>query len=563
MEMTKLLTYIQPTIVPAGTFYSHRISMGMPGSGVYFAPDEKGAGNQGSYDELTLIRRLIQLRNDPAGEREITEKFIQIGKSSLPELIDILREGRSQFIRARAARILGKMGYASAVMPLCEMLDGTGIFCQEAVARALGEIGDKRAAGPLVDKLFRARPNVRLAIIETLGNIGGEELTVPLGKVLRIRSLQVRLKAVEAICKTGGKAAIGPLIEAFDMQNRHLRRKIRDALLEFGKPAVPYLNDAVRHEHPLVRAGAEEVLRHRLLLARPGIIQSAYRDRIGERGLDDFKQHVLPLAHDVLADMPELRRQVLLKLIDVASRFTTEGEIREFWSAGVSRATFEFQRHYEEIGALGNRDVSDYLFHINERSLLESVTSLKPAYILDGEKLDPKRLEWYRDRYRVCLVWSKSIDHVVQFLIGHASLTAHLKSGMGAILKRNASVIPSNYAVAVFERENVRVQDDITHPVWTLYGDFGEVGMATTVYEQRIDALVTIPVTVLTDSQVGDLKSQAKTLFEELIASGEWSDCAVDGLIDPKVKGPDAFVASKHQELALKFVILKYLGIYT
>ncbi len=287
--MTKLLTHIQPTIVPAGTFYSPRLSTGLPGSGACFAPDEKGAGGSDEFLDLppvpklpesyankrhrasitarssmtkidALIRRLILLRNDRAEEHEISEAFVQIGEPAVPALTGLLQEGRTQFIRARAAKILGNMGHASAVIPLCEMLDAPGVFCQEAVARALGEIGDKRAAKPLVDKLFRAKPNVRIAIIEALGNIGGEELTVPLGRMLHIRNLQVRLTAMEAIRKTGGEAAIEPLIGAFTMQNRHFRRKIRDALLEFGKQAIPHLNRALEDEHPWVRQGAQETL---------------------------------------------------------------------------------------------------------------------------------------------------------------------------------------------------------------------------------------------------------------------------------------------------------------
>lgn len=84
-------------------------------------------------------------------------------------------------VRSEAARLLGVIGDARAILPLVAALHHDEYwFVRSNAATALGDIGDAQATAPLVAALQDQHWNVRFNAIKALGKSGDEQAVKPL-----------------------------------------------------------------------------------------------------------------------------------------------------------------------------------------------------------------------------------------------------------------------------------------------------------------------------------------------------------------------------------------------
>lgn len=109
-------------------------------------------GEMLSDEALPRLKEALQDKNLAA---QAAVALGNVGKDSIPILIDMLRNAKQPELQAAAAKGLGKVGsvYGDSriIPPLLEMLDAPGIdiIVQTEIAWALGKLPDKRSVEPL------------------------------------------------------------------------------------------------------------------------------------------------------------------------------------------------------------------------------------------------------------------------------------------------------------------------------------------------------------------------------------------------------------------------------
>ncbi len=144
-------------------------------------------------------------------------------------LIKILRDKNSLF-RWCAAEKLGKPGESYPVIYLMEALEDKDNFLRYHAAEALGEIGDPISVDALTGKLYDEDSILQLYAAEALGKIGD-------------------VRAAEAL--VGKLSDMDELVVDYTVE----------ALLNTGKPALPYLLRALKHESWKVRLNSIEIIK--------------------------------------------------------------------------------------------------------------------------------------------------------------------------------------------------------------------------------------------------------------------------------------------------------------
>lgn len=164
-------------------------------------------------------------------------------------------------VRRAAVRSLAKLRDPRAVVPLIALLEDKEHEVRQEAVFAVGELGDRRAVGPLLAALSHS--SLRLAIVQVLGNLGGKRAVVSLLRTLDAPDGTVRLYAARALAKLGwqprdqverasylaalrewdelvelGSHAVGPLVRALQQTDAVARRAAAKALqrLEGWKP---------------------------------------------------------------------------------------------------------------------------------------------------------------------------------------------------------------------------------------------------------------------------------------------------------------------------------------
>lgn len=296
----------------------------------------------------------------------------------------------------------------------------------------------------------------------------------------------------------------------------------------------------------------------------------SYRELIGGKGLMAFKQRVLPMAATILGDRPELRDAVLMKLIDAAS-YLRPAEIDKFWKTTVTFDTFDFQRRYLDLHRPNGHKIDGKVFHVTERRILQIVKQLIPRYMRDGRPYKPEPPDdsvesayYPHDYYRVCFA-DGTIEMLSAYLLGHATLAQIFgRGGTEWLFEENGFFVSAQFAIAVVDRERTAYAGG--HEIETIYDVNGRwIDEATMgdrdvgVYESHkyvpIDAVIEIPFTVITDDQISELRRQGREFYATKIATGLASPFFE--IRDAEQAG-DLFAAVRHQELAVKYALMRY-----
>ncbi|MDI1435610.1 HEAT repeat domain-containing protein [Polyangium sorediatum] len=120
---------------------------------------------------------------------------------------------------------------SDAVRPLVEMLDDERVQARTWAARVLGKIGDPGATLSLVAQLGDGNAAARTAAAEALGHIGDPRSTRPLvSVVLGDPSSGVRARAAAALARVGDEEVVGTLVATLGDPDPEVRSRAVDAL---------------------------------------------------------------------------------------------------------------------------------------------------------------------------------------------------------------------------------------------------------------------------------------------------------------------------------------------
>jgi HEAT repeat protein len=249
-------------------------------------------------DEPDAVQKLVEaLDGDDRDKRAAAaSRLAEIeDRTTIPALLRRLRD-EDWRVREEAARALGKMKAAAAVVGLLECIrmgrpgpfgggNGNAVFTD-----AIKEIGPL-AVPVLVDALSDEDPRMRLAIIDLLGDLAEPDAVPALAGALRDPEWRVRWQAADALGKMGNTAAVPDLVEMLTDNNKDVRISVAyalgrighisaveglvkllhdrewrvrwgaaEALWEIGEAAVPALLEVLREEDEYVRRAAVRAL---------------------------------------------------------------------------------------------------------------------------------------------------------------------------------------------------------------------------------------------------------------------------------------------------------------
>lgn len=153
-------------------------------------------------------------------------------------LLKVLSERRDDALGWQAAEALARLGNATAITALCDMLERGCAPARQHAARLLGEFRAVKAVRQLVRRLVDRNPYVRAAAASALGRIGTVGAWDALAVALGDDEACVRMKAAEALGLLGDERAVPALVMALDDDNALVRYKAREALKAIGATEV-------------------------------------------------------------------------------------------------------------------------------------------------------------------------------------------------------------------------------------------------------------------------------------------------------------------------------------
>jgi HEAT repeat protein len=242
---------------------------------------------------------------------------------------------RSEWDRARAAEVLGRLRVAKAVPALIATMDDDSEEVRTVVARSLALIGDvdavpalaralldpsrwtlslvaenllfmgSKAVPPLLEFVRGGDHNVRVAAVQILGEIRDPSATPLLCEILlEDQNLNLRARAAAALGQLAGPAAVAALLEALNDPRWQVRAQAAKALGAVGDPAAaPALARAIHDREWWVRVNCAEALAR---LGAPGARELDALQHDGDRYVRDAARAAQEL-RGLSAGTPELR----------------------------------------------------------------------------------------------------------------------------------------------------------------------------------------------------------------------------------------------------------------
>lgn len=181
-------------------------------------------------------------------------------RRAVPPLVGLLTD-RSEDVRTVAARSLAAIGDERAVPALAETLGDPSRWTLSLVAENLMLMGPN-AVAPLLEFIRGDDHNVRVAAVQILGEIRDPSATPAICGVLRDdASLDLRARAAASLGQLGGPDAEAALLEALEDKDWQVRAQAAKALGILGDAAVaPALSKAMPDHNWWVRTNCAEAL---------------------------------------------------------------------------------------------------------------------------------------------------------------------------------------------------------------------------------------------------------------------------------------------------------------
>jgi HEAT repeat protein len=176
-----------------------------------------------------------------------------ISPSTIEQLIALLKQKDTFYVRSSSAWALGWLGDKRAVEPLVAVIGDPRAAGAQQAAVALGRLGDERAIEPLIRELKRLAPSkgseriplfkykgdadpLRPLVAKTLDALVkiGPPAVEPLIGVLKDENAHVRSFAAEGLGELGDKRSVQPLVALLKDEDEEVRRSATKALSKLG-----------------------------------------------------------------------------------------------------------------------------------------------------------------------------------------------------------------------------------------------------------------------------------------------------------------------------------------
>ena len=162
-------------------------------------------------------------------------------------------------LREDAATLLGDFGDPRAVGPLVEVLHDEDRAVRDAATAALRKIG-QAAVPALISALQDPNGNVQEAAVSILKDLADPRAVEPLIGCLTSQNWVLRMHAAKGLGITGDESAVACLVPLLIDPVKAVRVDATEALSRIGRPALPTLLAALRHQEWLMRLQACEAL---------------------------------------------------------------------------------------------------------------------------------------------------------------------------------------------------------------------------------------------------------------------------------------------------------------
>lgn len=162
-------------------------------------------------------------------------------------------------LREDAATLLGEFGDPRAVDPLVEVLHDEDRAVRDAATGALRKIG-RAAVSALIVALQDPNGNVQEAAVAILKDLADPRSVEPLIGCLTSPNWVLRMYAAKGLGIIGDERAVMPLVPLLIDSVKAVRADTTDAMSRIGRPALPTLIAALRHQEWLMRLQACEAL---------------------------------------------------------------------------------------------------------------------------------------------------------------------------------------------------------------------------------------------------------------------------------------------------------------
>jgi hypothetical protein len=210
----------------------------------------------GTPDKLSAYQREYQDPN-PEVRRRAVALLGNLGTEAIPTLIEALRD-EDRTVRYSAERALNQIGPAS-LPALDGMLEDAHFETPQTAAHAIVWMGP--AAAPTIIKVLEEyRPDAwnRLYEVSNISNLPNEtkEAIVPgLVRLLEHHDNETRLRAMQYMgyMKPASEQALPKIMQALKGEDTMLRGKAAWVLYGIGKPAGPFLVEALQDPNQEVR----------------------------------------------------------------------------------------------------------------------------------------------------------------------------------------------------------------------------------------------------------------------------------------------------------------------
>jgi HEAT repeat protein len=171
----------------------------------------------------SIVERIVAAESQYA-EKTLSTALLRIGPPAIPPLLEILKDGRRQFVRTAVA-VLGEMGNRDAVRGLSLTAYHVDNRIRIDAIHSLARIGGKEATEVLMDLLRDANRSIRRQVVLWLGITRNERAVQPLLNLILQRdimqkSLTLKKEALLAIGRIGDRRALETLFRL--VRKRHI-----------------------------------------------------------------------------------------------------------------------------------------------------------------------------------------------------------------------------------------------------------------------------------------------------------------------------------------------------
>ena len=104
----------------------------------------------------------------------------------------------------------------------------------------------------------RCSPQLAEAATQVMLKISVPQTVDVLTQIVDKRRKHVHLFAIEKLAELGREAAIPALVNALSSKDKRSYWAAIDAIVKIGQSAIPFLNDAIKSDHPDRKASCRE-----------------------------------------------------------------------------------------------------------------------------------------------------------------------------------------------------------------------------------------------------------------------------------------------------------------